>query len=216
MSKRFARDFKAPKITKLSAIIDNFVQGYIKLSNIGNSVTVFGSARFTPENRYYQMAESVAYKLGKRGFNIITGGGGGIMEAANKGAFRAKKSESIGLNIDLPHEQKANKYITRLLKFDYFFARKVMLIKYSVAIIVFPGGYGTLDELFEVLTLIQTKKMKRVPVILVGKDYWSQMLDFIENKMIEEGVIDKTDIKIYVLDDNLDRVVKIVEKKIKK
>ena len=152
-------------------IMSDFVKGFDELKNLGPSVTFFGSARFDAHNIYCQDATKLANILGQKGYSIITGGSAGIMEAANKGAFEANQSESIGLNINLPHEQTGNKYTTKNLSFDYFFVRKVMLIKYSLAYVIFPGGFGTLDELFEALTLTQTGKITKISIFLYGKSY---------------------------------------------
>jgi uncharacterized protein (TIGR00730 family) len=193
-------------------IMSEFVQGYEKFARIGPCVSVFGSARTKPENIYYQMAEEVAGKLTKFGFGIITGGGPGIMEAANKGAFEAG-GKSVGCNIILEFEQAPNKYIPEenLVSFDYFFVRKVMFMKYSQGFIVFPGGFGTFDELFESITLIQTKKIASFPIVLVGKDYWDDMFKWIEAKVLnDQHNISPTDLDIFHIVDTTDDAVKII------
>jgi uncharacterized protein (TIGR00730 family) len=168
-------------------IMSEFVNGYESMSRIGPCVSIFGSARTKPDNKYYLLAESIAYKISKAGYGVITGGGPGIMEAGNKGAHRGEGT-SVGLNIELPFEQHFNPYIDKdkNLNFDYFFVRKVMFVKYSQGFVVMPGGFGTLDEMFEAITLIQTKKIGKFPIILVGSSYWSGLLDWIKNVMIED------------------------------
>lgn len=168
-------------------IMSEFVEGYEKLSRVGPCVSIFGSARMKPENKYYKMAEEIGYLLAKNGYGIITGGGPGIMEAGNKGAHRAN-GVSVGLNIDLPFEQHDNPYIDsdKSLDFDYFFVRKVMFVKYSQGFVVMPGGFGTLDELFEAITLIQTKKIGKFPIILMGSEFWNPMFDWIKSTLLEK------------------------------
>jgi len=168
-------------------IMSEFVEGYERMAKIGPCVSVFGSARTKPEHPHYKLAEEIGYLLTQNQYGVITGGGPGIMEAANKGAKRGK-GKSVGLNIDLPFEQVANKYIDndKLLNFDYFFVRKVMFVKYAQGFIVLPGGFGTLDETFEALTLIQTQKIGKFPVILVGKDFWSGLIDWIQNVLLKQ------------------------------
>ncbi len=168
-------------------IISEFVEGFEKLARIGPCVSIFGSARTKENNKYYIIAEELAYLLTIHGYGVITGGGPGIMEAANKGASKGK-GKSVGINIDLPFEQSANKYIDsdKLITFDHFFIRKVMFMKYSQGFIVLPGGFGTLDELFEAMTLIQTKKIGKFPIVLIGIDYWSGLIDWIKKRMLEE------------------------------
>ena len=167
--------------------MSEFVNGYESMSRIGPCVSIFGSARTKPGEKYYELAENIAYKISKAGYGVITGGGPGIMEAGNKGAHRGEGT-SVGLNIELPFEQHFNPYIDKdkNLNFDYFFVRKVMFVKYSQGFVVMPGGFGTLDEMFEAVTLIQTKKIGKFPIILVGTDYWSGLLDWIKNVMIDK------------------------------
>ena len=184
-------------------IISEFVEGFEKLARIGPCVSIFGSARTKESNRYYNIAEELAYLLTIHGYGVITGGGPGIMEAANKGAKRGK-GKSVGINIDLPFEQSANKYIDsdKLITFDHFFVRKVMFMKYSQGFIVLPGGFGTFDELFEAITLIQTKKIGKFPIILVGKDYWSGLVEWIKNVMLEkENNISDIDMDLFTVVD---------------
>lgn len=169
-------------------VMAEFVQGFEKLSKIGPCVSVFGSARTQPDHRYYKMAEDIAAKLVRHGYGVITGGGPGIMEAGNKGA-RSEEGKSVGLNIDLPFEQGSNIYIDpdKLITFDYFFVRKVMFVKYSQGFVVMPGGFGTLDELFEAITLIQTKKIGQFPIVLVGKDYWGGLINWMEDTLLNKA-----------------------------
>ncbi|HSZ25627.1 MAG TPA: TIGR00730 family Rossman fold protein, partial [Cytophagaceae bacterium] len=168
-------------------IMGEFVEGFDKLAKIGPCVSIFGSARTSPDNHYYEMAVEIAAKLVRHGYGVITGGGPGIMEAGNKGAF-LQGGKSVGLNIHLPFEQTHNHFIDRdkVIDFDYFFARKTMFIKYSQGFVVMPGGFGTLDELFEAITLIQTKKIGKFPIILVGKSYWQGLIDWIKDTMIQK------------------------------
>jgi hypothetical protein len=190
-------------------IMAEFVEGFDMLSRVGNAVTIFGSARLKPSHKMYKMAEKTACLLGKQGYAIITGGGPGIMEAANKGAKDAGV-ESVGLNIELPFEQVPNKYITFLIDFHYFFCRKFMFLKYAKAFIIFPGGFGTLDEFFESVTLVQTKRMARFPIILVGSDYWKGMMEWIHKSLMAHHCIDHNDLKIFQIVDTPEEIVKIV------
>lgn len=180
---------------RIFRIIAEFVNGFQLLSTIGPSVTIFGSARTPQSDKYYQASVKLAELLGQTGYTIITGGGPGIMEAANRGAHQVK-AESLGLNIELPFEQHINPYVSKSLAFHYFFTRKVMLSISSTAYIYFPGGYGTLDELFEILTLIETKKMDPLPIILYGRSYWEPLLEWIENYVHQNEYIDSDDLKI--------------------
>ncbi len=189
-------------------IMSEFVEGYERLSKIGPCVSIFGSARTKPDHPYYKMAEKVGYLLTQNGFGVITGGGPGIMEAGNKGANRGK-GISVGLNIDLPFEQHDNPWIDngKSLDFDYFFVRKVMFVKYSQGFVVMPGGFGTMDELFEAITLIQTHKIGRFPIVLVGKKFWSGLLEWIENTLLEEGNISPGDMKLFRVVDTAEEAV---------
>lgn len=194
-------------------IMAEFVEAFEKLSRIGPCVSIFGSARTMPDNHYYSLAEEIAYKLTQKGYGIITGGGPGIMEAANRGAHKGG-GMSVGLNIVLPFEQVANPYVDvdKLITFDYFFVRKVMFMKYAQGFVVLPGGYGTMDELFEALTLIQTKKVAAFPVILVGKDYWSGLIDWIKSSLLhKENNINEIDLDLVSLVDTADEAVSNIE-----
>lgn len=197
---------------KIFKIMAEFVEGFEKLAQIGPCVSIFGSARTTPDSPYYKLAEEIAYKLTKHGYGVISGGGPGIMEAANKGAKKGKGS-SVGLNIDLPFEQYSNKYIDRdkLINFNYFFVRKVMFMKFSQGFIVLPGGFGTFDEFFEAITLIQTGKIGRFPLILVGKKYYEGLVDWIKDTMLEaEHNISPEDMDLFSIVDTADEAVEIV------
>lgn len=208
---RFIKDIEKDDIWSVLRIMSDFVKGFDELKDLGPSITVFGSARFKEDNPYYQQARALCHRLCHNGYNIITGGGGGIMEAANRGAYECGESESIGLNIELPQEQKPNGYTSIGVEFDYFFARKVMLVKYSFTYIIFPGGFGTMDELFEALTLMQTKKISQVRIILYGKAYWEPLYQFIKNNMVNEGVISKDDLDLIFISDDLDEIAKEVD-----
>lgn len=194
-------------------IMAEFVEGFEKIGKLGPCVSIFGSARVTEEDPYYKIAEEVAYQLTASGYGIITGGGPGIMEAGNKGAQRGK-GRSVGLNIKLPFEQFENAYIDsdKEMTFDYFFVRKTMFIKYSQGFVAMPGGFGTMDELFESLTLIQTKKIAKFPIILVGTDYWGGLVDWIKETLIKGGYIGAEDINLFSLVDTPEEVVSIINK----
>jgi uncharacterized protein (TIGR00730 family) len=196
---------------RLFHIIAEFVEGFEALAEIHPAVTIFGSARATPEDDVYRKAELIATRLAENGFAVITGGGPGVMEAANKGAALAG-GQSIGLNIQLPFEQYANPYSNINLSFRYFFVRKVMFVKYAVAYIILPGGFGTLDELFEAVTLIQTKKIKPFPVILVGTEYWKGLLDWVKGTVLKEGKISPDDLDILHITDDPDDIIKTIKK----
>ena len=196
------KDWQEIKVTdswQIFKIMSEFVDGFEKLAKIGPCVSIFGSARTKNENPYYKLAEDCARLLTERGYGVISGGGPGIMEAANKGAYQAG-GKSVGLNIDLPFEQFHNKYIDRdkLLEFDYFFVRKVMFMKYSQGFIILPGGFGTLDEMFEALTLIQTGKIARFPIVLVGSSYWTGLMDWVKQTMLlQESNIHEEDLNLF-------------------
>lgn len=197
----------------LFKIMGEFVYGFENMSKIGPCVSLFGSARLKPGSKYYELATNVAHKVVDQGYGIISGGGPGIMEAANKGAFEGDGT-SVGLNIDLPFEQNDNPYIDRdkNLYFDYFFVRKVMFVKYAQGFIVMPGGFGTLDELFEALTLIQTRKINKFPIILVGKEFWQGLMDWVKKMVCEEFQnINPEDLDLVQLVDNEDEVVQILD-----
>ena len=216
LAKRYVKDIKSADVWSVFRIIADFVKGFDDLGELGPSVTVFGSARTLENEFYYKQAQKLSLLLAKKGFNVITGGGPGIMEAANRGAKECSDVESVGLNVDLPFEQLANKYTTKNLSFDYFFSRKVMLVKYSIAYVIFPGGFGTLDELFEALTLVQTRKVTGVKIFVVGTDFYKPLIDFIENNLVNNGMIDKEDVDIIRLTDDLDSVASEVEESLVK
>ena len=194
-------------------IMAEFVEGYEKLSKIGPCVSIFGSARTKPGEEYYELSEEVAFKLTQNGYGVITGGGTVIMEAGNKGAHRGTGT-SVGLNIELTFEQHDKLWIDKdkNLEFDYFFVRKVMFVKYSQGFIVMPGGFGTLDELFEAITLIQTKKIGRFPIVLVGSSFWSGLLDWIKNTLLEQGNISEKDLKLFRIVDTADEAIEHLNK----
>ncbi|HOW35561.1 MAG TPA: TIGR00730 family Rossman fold protein [Candidatus Omnitrophota bacterium] len=204
-------DFIKEDPWRVFRIMAEFVDGFDVLSKVGPAITIFGSARTPAEHPMYKLAVRTAYLLSKEGYSIITGGGPGIMEAANKGAKLAK-GQSVGLNIELPHEQKPNPYINTLLNFHYFFCRKVMFVKYARAFVIFPGGFGTLDEFFESITLVQTKRIGRFPVILVGRKYWRGMLGWLKGVVLEEGCINQDDYDAFQIVDKPQEVVDIIKK----
>lgn len=211
-------DIKSNDSWAIFKIMSEFVNGYEKMGRIGPCVSIFGSARTSKEDPYYILAEEIAYKVSQAGYGIITGGGPGIMEAGNKGAFLGKGT-SVGLNIDLPFEQHFNPYIDndKNLQFDYFFVRKVMFVKYSQGFIIMPGGFGTLDELFEAITLIQTKKIAKFPIVLVGKAFWSGLMDWIQQVLLEKyETISPNDLNLIKIVDTADEVVEIVDNFYKK
>ncbi len=199
-------------------IMSEFVNGYESMARIGPCVSIFGSARTKPDTKYYLLAEKIAYKISKAGYGVITGGGPGIMEAGNKGAHTGEGT-SVGLNIELPFEQHYNPYIDKdkNLNFDYFFVRKVMFVKYSQGFVVMPGGFGTLDELFEAVTLIQTKKIGKFPIILVGSEYWAGLFEWIKTVMIEkEHNANPDDLNLIKIVDTEDEVVEALDNFYKK
>ena len=199
-------------IWRIFRIMAEFVEGFETMAKIKPSILVFGSARTKPDEKYYKLTVEVSKELVKRGFGVSTGGGPGIMEAANKGAQEAGGS-STGVNIELPHEQDPNPFIDRdkLLSFRYFFVRKVMFFKYSQGYIMMPGGFGTMDEFFEVLTLIQTGKTTKVPVVLIGKEYWSSLVDWIKEKQLKTKYISEQDMKLFALTDDPVEAANIIE-----
>jgi len=192
-------------------IMSEFVEAFEKMGRIGPCVSIFGSARTKEDDKYYQLAEDLAYKITQHGYGVITGGGPGIMEAANKGANRGG-GKSVGLNISLPFEEYSNPYIDRNKKidFDFFFVRKVMFVKYAQGFVVLPGGFGTLDELFEAITLIQTKKIGKFPIVLVGKEFWGGLVDWIKNSLLQNGMIAEKDLDLFHVVDTSDEAVKII------
>ncbi|WP_421977487.1 TIGR00730 family Rossman fold protein [Roseivirga seohaensis] len=193
-------------------VMAEFVEGFEKMAKIGPCVSVFGSARTKPDHPYYKMAEEIAAKLVRHGYGVITGGGPGIMEAGNKGA-KSENGKSVGLNIELPHEQGSNVYIDpdKLISFDYFFVRKVMFVKYSQGFVIMPGGFGTLDEMFEAITLIQTNKIGKFPIVLVGKKFWAGLFDWVRDVMLTEGNISSPDLDLINLVDTPEEAVKVID-----
>ncbi|MEE9912165.1 MAG: TIGR00730 family Rossman fold protein [Deltaproteobacteria bacterium] len=196
---------------RIFRIMAEFVESIEILSNVHNAVTIFGSARLKPDDKYYHIAERLGQLLAQNGFAVITGGGPGIMEAANKGAAEAG-GQSVGMNIKLPFEQKPNPYANLQLDYKYFFIRKVMFVKYAMAYIIMPGGYGTMDEFFEALTLIQTKRVKSFPVILMGRDYWQGLLDWLKNSMVQKDMILPFDLEMIQIIDEPEEVIKHIKK----
>jgi uncharacterized protein (TIGR00730 family) len=192
-------------------IMGEFVEGFDELATLTRGIAIFGSARTKPGDYDYKAAQETAALLAREGFAVITGGGPGVMEAANRGAFEAG-GLSIGCNIELPFEQYSNRYLTRSMTFKYFFVRKMMFVKYSLGFIIFPGGFGTLDELFEALTLIQTKKIKNFPVVLFGTNYWNGLLDWMGNYMLPQGKINELDFRLFKVTDSPAEVVQIITK----
>ncbi|MGD9366940.1 MAG: TIGR00730 family Rossman fold protein [Desulfobacteraceae bacterium] len=204
-------DFKLGESWRLFKILGEFVEGVEALHEVGPAVSIFGSARTKPGDPVYQQARQIAAAFAREGFAVITGGGGGVMEAANKGATEAG-GNSVGLNIKLPFEQKPNEFANVQVEFNYFFIRKVMFMKYAAAYIGLPGGFGTLDEIFEVMTLIQTRRIKPFPVILVGSAYWNGLLDWIRARLLDGGMISPGDPDIVQVIDDPDEVVGVVKK----
>ncbi|HEX8424225.1 MAG TPA: TIGR00730 family Rossman fold protein [Pyrinomonadaceae bacterium] len=202
-------EFKHTDTWRVFRIMGEFVEGFDELATVTRGVPIFGSARTSPDSPYYASAQETAALLVRAGFAVITGGGPGIMEAANRGALEAE-GVSIGCNIELPFEQRPNPYQTRSLTFNYFFVRKTMFVKYSTAFIIFPGGFGTLDELFEALTLIQTRKVRNFPVVLVGKQFWSGMMDWLKDALLAEQTISQEDYLLLRLTDSPAEAVEIV------
>ena len=194
---------------RIFRIMAEFVDSFETLSSLDRAVTVFGSARTKPSDPFYVSSEALGRALAKHGFAVITGGGPGIMEAANKGAARGK-GQSVGLNISLPNEQKGNRYANMPINFHYFFSRKVCFVKYSMGFVFMPGGFGTLDEFFEVLTLVQTLRISRFPLILFGKDYWSGLLTWIDEVLKKQGYISPKDTNLYHVTDSVEEAVAIV------
>jgi len=203
-------EMKVQESWRIFRIMAEFVEGFEVLSRIPPAVSIFGSTRTRRSDEDYQKAEQTARKLAREGYAIVTGGGPGIMEAANKGAME-EGGVSVGINIDLPEEQKPNQYITTYLGFRYFFVRKMMFVKYAVAFVIFPGGFGTLDEFFEPIQLIQTHKIKPFPVILVGKDYWKGLREWIEGVLLVQGKISPPDISLFHIAEEPDEVVRLIK-----
>ncbi|HTZ10992.1 MAG TPA: TIGR00730 family Rossman fold protein [Candidatus Margulisiibacteriota bacterium] len=213
MSKRNMKheDFTQEDPWRVFRIMSEFVEGFEVLSPLGKAVSIFGSSRTKPGTKYYKLAEEVAYLVAKEGYAVITGSGPGLMEAANKGAKRAK-GQSVGLNIHIPSEQKPNKYVDILLDFRYFFVRKVMFVKYAKAFVILPGGFGTLDEFYEAINLIQTERISKFPVVLFGKKYWEGLLTWLKKTVLAEGNISKEDMDIFVLVDEPKEVIAAIKK----
>ncbi|MFA5361724.1 MAG: TIGR00730 family Rossman fold protein [Candidatus Omnitrophota bacterium] len=200
---------------RIFRIMAEFVEGFEMLAQVGSAVSIFGSSRIKPGNVYYKKTERTAFLLAKEGYAVITGGGPGIMEAANKGT-QAAGGRSIGLNIQLPMEQEPNPYIDTLIEFHYFFCRKVMFVKYAKAFVIMPGGYGTMDELFESLNLIQTCRINRFPVVLLGKEYWSGLIDWMKENVLGRGCISPEDLDIFSVVDEPEEVIKSIREFYKK
>ncbi len=198
------------ELARLGRIFAEFLRGFRALHFVGPCVTVFGSARVREDDPHYVLARAMGARVAKLGYTVMTGGGPGIMEAANRGAHEAG-GRSIGCNIELPHEQRPNPYVDRFITFRYFFVRKVMLVKYSVAFVVLPGGFGTLDELFEALTLVQTGKIAAFPVVLMGTEYWRPLCDFLRNTLAAQGMVAPADLDLLTVTDSLDEAVAAIE-----
>jgi uncharacterized protein (TIGR00730 family) len=213
-SRKDWNEIKSNDSWSIFKIMSEFVEAYDRMAKIGPCVSIFGSARTKPDNPYYKLSEQLAERLASKGFGIISGGGPGIMEAANKGAQQGN-GPSVGLNIDLPFEQNHNPYIDQEhnLEFNYFFVRKVVFVKYSQAFVIMPGGFGTLDEFFEAMTLIQTKKIRRRPIVLFGSEYWNGMLQWIESTMLtKEQNISASDLELFKVVDDVDSAVSYIER----
>lgn len=195
---------------KIFQVMAEFVDGYERLVHIRPSVSIYGSARVKPDNPYYKLAENTAEVLSNAGFSIVTGGGPGVMEAANKGAFKGA-SLSVGLNIVLPHEETTNEFQDISLRFRHFFTRKVMFVKYANAYVVMPGGFGTLDEIAEILALVQTRKTRKIPIILVNKEYWKDLISWFNKQLLTEGMIQKDDLSLYSLVETPEEVLKAIQ-----
>ncbi len=204
-------DIKATDSWQIFRIMSEFVDGFERMARIGPCVSIFGSARTKPDNVYYKLADEIAFKLTLEGYGVISGGGPGIMEAANKGAKRGN-GKSVGLNIELPFEQKPNEFIDhdKSINFHYFFVRKTMFLKYSQGFIALPGGFGTMDELFEALTLVQTHKIGEFPVVLVGKKYWQGLIEWVKATMVAEGNVNESDLDYFHVVDTADEAVKVI------
>jgi len=203
-------DFTQEDTWRIFRIMSEFVDGFEILSKVGSAVSIFGSSRTRPGSRHYKLGEEVAYLLANEGYAIITGSGPGLMEAANKGARRAK-GISIGLNIQIPNEQKSNKYVDELLDFRYFFVRKVMFVKYAKAFVILPGGYGTFDEFTEAINLVQTERIQKFPVVLFDSKYWKGMINWFKTTMLKHGYISKEDLDIFRVVDKPKDVVSAIK-----
>lgn len=208
---KLKHDFTKEDPWRIFRIMSEFVDGFEGLADVKNAVSIFGSARAKPNDRHYKLAEKTAYLLNMAGYGIITGAGSGVMEAANKGAKRAG-GLSVGLNILIPTKQKPNRYITRLIEFKYFFCRKVMFAKYSKAFVVFPGGFGTLDEFFEAISLIQTQRVEPFPVILMDRSYWKELINWLAKTPVQRGALLKKELSIFKVLDSPEEAVSFIEK----
>lgn len=207
-------EFKVGDTWRMFKILSEFVEGFESLSKVEPAVSIFGSARAKEDHKDYKKARQLGKMLAENGITVLTGGGPGIMEAANRGATEAG-GQSVGLNIELPFEQKPNPYAKKVVTFNYFFVRKVMLVKYASAFVIFPGGFGTLDEFFEALTLIQTRKIKYFPLILVDSEYWGGLIEWIKNVMLENGFINRDDLNLIKLVDELSEVMECIKQFLK-
>ena len=205
-----ANDFTGTDVWRIFRIMSEFVDGFESTSHIEKGVSFFGSRCLSPGNKYYKLAHEASYMLAKKGYSIITGAGPGIMEGGNKGAFEAR-GNSVGLNIIIPDQQAPNPYVNNLLEFRYFFVRKYMFLKNSCASVVFPGGFGTFDELFETLSLIQTKRTKYIPIILVGSEYWRGLLEWFKKMPLAEGTLFESDLKLFKVVDSAKDICKVIE-----
>lgn len=202
-------DLKGDESWRMFRIISEFANGFDKLSDTGPAISIFGSARLEPSDAYYQATVDIAKRFVEEGFAVISGGGPGIMEAANRGATKGK---SIGLNIELPHEQVPNPYQNQPLDFRYFFTRKVMFLKYSMGYICMPGGFGTLDETFESLTLLQTGRISKMPIVLFGSEFWQGLVDWMQAQLVKKGLIDQSDFSLFTVTDDIEEAVAIIVK----
>ncbi len=202
-------DLKGDEAWRMFRILAEFTEGFDRLANLECGVSVFGSARVKPGSQYYDAAREISRRLALSDFTIITGGGPGIMEAANRGAADAGK-DNVGLNIDLPFEQQPNPYQSVAMEFKYFFVRKVMFVKYSMGYVCMPGGFGTLDEVFESLTLMQTHKVFKMPIVLFGSEYWQGLVTWMENKLVSLGLVEEDDLSLFHVTDDIDEVINIM------
>jgi uncharacterized protein (TIGR00730 family) len=196
---------------RLFRIMGEFVEGFEELPRFVPCVTVFGSSRVKESSPHYELARELGRKLGERGYTVLTGGGPGVMEGANRGSVEGG-AQSVGLNIDIPTEQRPNRFTTLSLRFRYFFVRKVMLVKYSTAFLLLPGGFGTLDELFETLTLVQTKRVRRFPIILMGTEFWDGLFGWVRTTLLNEGMVDRGDLNLVRITDDVDEALALVER----
>lgn len=204
-------DFKGDESWRLFRILAEFTEGIDTLSNLGFAISIFGSARIQPDHEYYQRTVQLSKRLAEEGFSVITGGGPGIMEAGNKGAMEGA-GDSVGLNIELPMEQKPNDFQSITLNYRYFFARKVMFVKHSMGYVCMPGGFGTFDEFFEALTLVQTEKIYPMPIVLFGSDFWSGLLEWVKTQPLKLGLISATDLDLLTVTDDIEEVVNIMSR----